>query len=63
MGTYFKEGTLVVIAAHIASYVGGKPGGGGHKAVGGPYGAGVLAANVSLERSETITHDGKNTYP
>lgn len=37
----------------MASYVGGKPGGSGHKALGGSYGAGLLAANVSLERPET----------
>lgn len=57
---YFCMGKLVSEMATIASYVGGKPGGGGHKALGGPYGAGTLAANVSLERAEAIARcEGK----
>lgn len=46
--TYLAEGWFVAEAAPMASYVGGKPGGGGHLALGGSYGAGALAANVSL---------------
>ncbi len=52
----------MAIAAPITSYVGGKPGGNGHKALGGSYGAGVSAANVPLSRSEAEAKDGKNTH-
>lgn len=62
-GANSKIGSFVAMAAPIASYVGGKPGGGGHKALGGPYGAGVLAANVSLERSEAKARDGEDAHP
>lgn len=44
----FKIKSSGAEAATIKSYVGGKPGGGSHVALGGSYGAGVLAANVSL---------------
>lgn len=53
---YFAEKKLVAEAASIASYVGGKPGGGGHLALGGPYGAGALAANVSLICADASTY-------
>ncbi len=47
--TYEKEGKLVSEAATMASYVGGKPDKGLHKALGGSYGAGASRANVSLD--------------
>lgn len=61
-GINYKVKKLVSEAAPIASYVGGKPGGGGHKALGGSYGAGVLAANVSLIRSIAEAHKDGNTH-
>lgn len=54
--TYEEEGALVVEATTMASYVGGKPDDNLHKALGGSYGAGALAANVSLEKAESMTN-------
>lgn len=60
IGSY-EMGKLVTEAASIASYVGGKPGGDGHLTLGGSYGAGTLAAMVSLERMMAIAK--REGYP